>query len=403
MGKPFEAVKISDNVYWVGAIDWAIRDFHGYSTDRGSTYNAYLILADKITLVDTVKAAFRDEFMSRIASVVDPKKIDVLVSNHSEMDHTGCFPDVVRDVAPDEIYASTMGVKALEQHFHAGVPVTAVKDDSRISLGNMHLRFFETRMLHWPDSMFSYLEEEQVLFSQDAFGMHLASSQRFDDEIEDYILDMEAAKYYANILMPFSPLVTKLLERWSSLGLPLKLVAPDHGPVWRAGIPRIIAAYADWALRKPTMKAVVVYDTMWGSTGKMALAVADGLCAGGAVPMVLPIRQSHRSDITTEVLDAGALLVGSPTINRQMFPTLADSLTYLKALGPPKLLGAAFGSYGWSGEAVGYVNEFLREMKVELVSDGLRVQYVPDEDALNECRALGGLVAGRLKELVGGQ
>jgi flavorubredoxin len=402
MGKPFEAVKISDNVYWVGAIDWAIRDFHGYSTNRGSTYNAYLILADKITLVDTVKASFRDELMSRVASVVDPKKIDVFVSNHSEMDHTGCFPDVLREAEPDEVYASTMGVKALEQHFHAGVPVTAVKDDSRISLGNMHLRFFETRMLHWPDSMFSYLEEEQVLFSQDAFGMHLASSSRFDDEIDAHILDYESAKYYANILMPFSPLVTKLLERWSGLGLPLKLVAPDHGPVWRTGIPKIIAAYADWALRKPTMKTVVVYDTMWGSTEKMALAVADGLCAGGATPVVLPIRRSHRSDITTEVLEAGALLVGSPTINRQMFPTLADALTYLKALGPPKLIGAAFGSYGWSGEAVGYVNRILEEMKVRLVSDGLRVQYVPDEEALNECRALGGLVAERLRELVEG-
>ncbi len=401
MGKPFEAVRISEHVYWVGAIDWAIRDFHGYSTNRGSTYNAFLIMADKITLVDTVKAPFRQELMSRIASVVDPGEISVLISNHSEMDHTGCLTDVVAEIRPDEIYASTMGAKAIEKHFHAGLPITPVKDGERLSLGNMNLTFLETRMLHWPDSMFSYLEEEQVLFAQDAFGMHLASAARFDDEIEDHVLDFESAKYYANILMPFSSLVTKLLARVKELDLPIKLVAPDHGPIRRKGIAKIMELYAQWAESKPTMKAVVAYDTMWNSTSKMALAIADGLTAGGAIPTVLPIRSSHRSDLATEVLDAGALLVGSPTINGQMFPTLADALTYLKALRPLNLIGAAFGSYGWSGEAVGYVNDVLTEMKIELVSEGFKVNYVPDEAALNECRALGGLVAEQLKRVVG--
>ncbi len=400
MGKLFEAVKISDSVYWVGAIDWAIRDFHGYSTNRGSTYNAYLIMADKITLLDTVKAPFKHELMTRISSVVDPSEISVVISNHSEMDHSGCLPDVIAEVRPDEIYASTMGVKALGKHFHAGLPITAVKDGERLSLGNRNLTFLETRMLHWPDSMFTYLEEEQILFAQDAFGMHLASAERFDDEIEDHILDYESAKYYANILMPFSPLVTKLLARVKELDLPIRLVAPDHGPIWRTGIPKILESYARWARQEPTTKAVVAYDTMWQSTAKMAVAVADGLTAGGATPRVVPLRSSHRSDLAMEILDAGALILGSPTINQQMFPTLADVLTYLKGLKPLNLVGAAFGSYGWSGEAVGYLNDLLKQMKVELVSDGVKVQYVPDDNALNECRALGVLVADRLKRTV---
>jgi flavorubredoxin len=400
MGKPLQAVKLTDTVYWVGAIDWAVRDFHGYSTERGTTYNAYLILADKITLLDTVKAPFRDELLSRIASVVDPRDIDVFVSNHSEMDHSGCFPDIVRAIEPSEVYASPMGVKTLRKHFHSGPEVAVVKDGETLSLGNRTLRFMETRMLHWPDSMFSYLEEEEILFSQDAFGMHLASSQRFDDEIERHVLDYEGAKYYANILLHFSPLVTKTLKRVEESGLAFKLIAPDHGPVWRADIQWILEKYAAWAAQKPSMKAVVVYDSMWDSTAKMARAVADGLASGGASAKLLPMRASHRSEVTTEVLDAGALLVGAPTMNNNMFPTIADTLTYLKGLRPVNLIGAAFGSYGWSGEAVPQVNQILTEMKVELVHEGLKIQYVPDEDGLNECRALGALVAERLRALV---
>ncbi len=389
---------MSDRVYWVGAIDWGIRDFHGYSTDRGTTYNAYLVLADQVTLVDTVKASFRQELLSRIASVVDPSEIEIVISNHSEMDHSGCLPEIAAELKPDRIYASAMGVKALSQHFHGGPDVTAVKDGESVSLGNMNLTFLETRMLHWPDSMFSYLPEQGVLFAQDAFGMHLASSERFDDELDSCVLEREAAKYYANILPPFSRLVSKLLARVGELDLPIEFVAPDHGPVWRQGFGRIVELYTKWADQKPTRNVVIVYDTMWGSTATMARAIADGVASGGACPRLLPLRASNRSDVATEVLEAGALLVGTPTLNNQMFPTIADVLVYLKGLKPANLIGTAFGSYGWSGEAVKQAVEILRDMKVDLVADGLTVRYVPDEPALTECRALGRLVGERLAQ-----
>ncbi len=397
MAEPFRAVRITDRVYWVGAIDWQIRDFHGYSTRRGTTYNAYLVLADDVTLIDTVKASFRDEFMSRIRSVVDPRDIKVVVSNHSEMDHSGLLPEVVKAVEPREVIASAMGAKALAEHFHGFDKVVAVKDGERRSLGNMGITFYETRMLHWPDSMVSHLAEEQLLFSQDAFGMHLASSERFDDELDPAVLEEEARKYYANILMPYSPVVTKALARLQALALPTKLVAPDHGPVWRKGFGGILASYERWAEQRPTRKAVVVYDTMWGSTAAMARAIGDGLAAGGASVRLHPMSASDRSDVATEVLDAGALIVGSSTLNGQMLPRVADALTYLKGLKPANIVGLAFGSYGWSGEAVQHVHDALVQMKIEMAGDPQKCRYVPSEEQLALLREVGEQVAARLR------
>jgi len=398
MEEAFKAVKVTDAVYWVGAIDWDIRNFHGYATNRGTTYNAYLVLADKIALMDTVKAPFKNEMLSRIASLIDPTKIDYTISNHSEMDHSGCLPEVMELVKPEKVFASENGVKALSDHFHMGKEIVAVKDGDTLSLGNMTLSFMETRMLHWPDSMFTYLVEEELLFSQDAFGMHLATTERFDDEINDEILEDEAAKYYANILLPFSSFVTKLLEKVQKLGIPIKTIAPDHGPLWRKGVKKILDLYAKWAEQKRTRKAVIMYDTMWHSTALMARAICDGVVSGGASAKVMPLGSSHRSDVATEILDAGALLVGSPTLNNNIFPTVADALTCLKGLRPRNLIGAAFGSYGWSGESVKQLNSILAEMKVELVSDGVNVKYVPDDKALAECFSFGVLVAEKLKE-----
>lgn len=396
MKTSFQATQVNDRVYWVGAIDWGIRNFHGYATERGSTYNAYLILADKVTLVDTVKAPFREEMLVRIASVIDPKKIDYIISNHSEMDHSGCLPQVIQAVKPEKVFASVMGAQALQEHFHLDREISAVRDGESLSLGNLNLTFLETRMLHWPDSMITYLAEDKLLFSQDAFGMHLASSDRFADQIEDWILNYEAAKYYANILLPFSALVTKLLERVQKLGIAIKTIAPDHGPIWREEVSRMPELYATWAAQRPTNKTVVVYDTMWQSTALMARAIAEGLSLGGTMTKLMPLESCHRSDVVTEVLDAGALLVGSPTINNNMFPTVADTLAYLKGLKPKNLLGAAFGSYGWSGEAVGQVMEVLAEMKIDIVGEGLKVKYVPDESALAQCFSLGSWVAEKL-------
>jgi len=393
---PFAAVKVTERVYWVGAVDWGIRDFHGYATRRGSTYNAYLVVGDKIALIDTVKAPFVGEMLARVASVVNPAGIDYVISNHAEMDHSGGLPEVLAAVKPEKVFASTMGVKALAEHFALAQDVTPVKEGESLSLGNATLQFVEARMLHWPDSMMSYLAEERLLFSNDAFGMHLASSRRFADEIEPAVLEEEAARYYANILLPLSPLVGKLLEKVGKLGLAIDVIAPSHGPVWRKDPEHIAARYGEWAAGGAKRKAVVAYDTMWQSTAAMARAVGDGLAAAGVETVVVPLRESHRSDVATEVLEAGALLVGSPTLNNGIFPTVADMLTYLKGLKPRNLVGAAFGSYGWSGEAVAQMEEALRGMGVSVVEEGLRVKYVPDGEALWGCAALGRRAAEKL-------
>jgi flavorubredoxin len=397
-GSGFSAVRVSEHVYWVGAVDWALRDFHGYSTLRGTTYNAYLVLGDYPILIDTVKAPFKDEMLSRVASVVNPADVKVIISNHSEMDHSGSLLQVVAEVKPDKVYASQMGVKDLHDQFHDSCEILPVKDAETLKLGGLGFTFLETRMLHWPDSMITYLAEDQLVFSQDGFGMHLADAKRFADETDPAVMYYEGKKYFANILLPYAPLVTKLLARIAQLGIPLEIIAPDHGPIWRKDLGTLTGWWARWAEQKPENRAVVAYDTMWQSTALMARAIGDGLSAGGTAVAMVPLSCNTRSDAVTELLCAGAFLVGSPTMNNGMFPTLADLLTYARGLKPKNLIGAAFGSYGWSGEATAHIEEYLRQMKVELVAPALKVKFVPDEAALQQCRELGRLVAARLKE-----
>lgn len=402
MGEPFEAVKISEHVYWVGAVDWSVRDFHGYSTTRGSTYNAYLVMGDEPVLIDTVKEPFTRELLARISSVTEPRRIRYVVSNHSEMDHTGALPRVIEAVKPEKVFASGMGVKDLGGHFHMDREIIAVKDGESVELAGLHFTFLETRMLHWPDSMMTYLAEDRLLFSQDGFGMHLATGRMFTDELPGRLIEEECAKYYANILLPYSTVVTRLLARVKGLGIPIEFICPDHGPIWRRDPDRIIDLYAGWAAQAPAGKAVILYDTMWGSTDLMARAIADSLEKEGVEVAVTRMRASHRSEFVTELLDSGALLAGSPTMNNQMFPTVADALTYAKGLKPMNLVGAAFGSYGWSGEAAKQVGAELEQMRVELVGEPLRARYVPDDEALLACRQLGAAVAARLKEVIEG-
>ena len=395
MNNTFKAVQVTEDVWWVGAIDWNIRDFHGYRTGRGSTYNAYLVLADKITLIDTVKAPFREEMMERIASVVDPGKIEYIVSNHSEMDHSGSLPQVIAAVNPKKVFASVVGAKTLAELFPNPGEITPVKDGETFSLGNRTLTFLETRMLHWPDSMFTYLNEEQLLFSQDAFGMHYASLERFADACDPAVLAYEAATYYANILLPYSPQVLKLIEKVKNAKLTFKIIAPDHGPIWRKETDAIIGRYAEWAAQKPEGRAVVVYATMWHSTERMARAISEGLAAGGLRVKVMSMDEVHRSDVMYELLCAGAVAVGSPTLNNHVLPNMADILTYMRGLKPRNMIAAAFGSYGWSGEAVREIEEVLTEMKLEKTGEGIRVKNVPDAEALSRCYDLGKDMAGQ--------
>ena len=395
------AVKISNNVYWVGAVDWNIRDFHGYQTKRGSTYNAYLVLAEQATLIDTVKAPFKNEMLSRINSVIDPREIEIIVSNHAEMDHTGCLPDIIREVKPKAVYASAMGAKVLKELYDLPQEVLPVKDEDSLSLGNLNLTFLETRMLHWPDSMFTYLEDDQLLFSQDAFGMHYASSERFDGNLSPSILEYEASTYYANILLPYSALVSKLIQRVVSSGLSIKVIAPDHGPIWRKNPQWIIEKYKTWSDQKPTSKAVIVYGSMWRSTELMARAIAEGLACHGIDVKFMCMDNCHRSDVMYELLDAAAVVIGSSTLNNNMLPQIADVTTYMKGLKPRNLLGFAFGSYGWSGEAAVQIDAIMKEMGVELTGEALRAKNVPTEAILKECYERGEVLAEKIRGAVG--
>ncbi|MBP5616809.1 MAG: flavodoxin domain-containing protein [Elusimicrobiaceae bacterium] len=395
-----QAIQISPNVYWVGAIDWNLRDFHGYATHRGTTYNAYLILADKPTLVDTVKKEFYPQMLERIQSVLDPKKIEIIISNHAEMDHSGALSQAVADFSPSQVYASVMGVKNLVAQLHPSFEIKPVKTGDKIDLGSDTLSFVEARMLHWPDSMLAYLEKENILFTNDVFGMHLATSKLFDDENDESIWLEEARKYYANIILPYSDIVTRFLGQVQQMGLTPQLIAPDHGFIWRKDPFKIVELYAQFAAQKPTDKAVIVYDTMWGSTEKMACALADGLRQNGTEVKQLSMHVCHRSDVITELLGAGALLVGTPVLNSNIFPAMADVLCYIKGLNPKNLIGAAFGSYGWNGAPVDSVTKLLEEMGVEIVSPAVKSLFVPDEAKLQECENLGKLVSQKLKEKI---
>lgn len=391
------AIEVKPGIYWVGAIDWGLRDFHGYSTELGSTYNAFLVVDEHVTLFDTVKATHTEEMLWRISQVIDPAKIDTIVVNHAEMDHSGSLGRMIEVVRPERVFASPACEKALKAHFHQdGWPVHVVKSGDRLNLGRRNVTFLETKMLHWPDSMFSFLAEDGLLISSDAFGAHYASSERFDDEVETGELMHQAAKYYANILNPYSPLVLNLLEQVRKLGLKIDMIAPDHGVIWRRDPGKILSAYADWGAQKTREKALVVFDSMWHSTEKMADAVGQGLLEKGVSVQVMDLHGWHRSDVVTELLDSRGLVLGSPTLNNGMLPRMADVLCYAKGLRFTGRLGAAFGSYGWGGEAVKLLNEALDEMKVRRVHEGLRVQYVPTQDDLERCRELGHGVAGAI-------
>ncbi len=383
-------VELVPKVYWVGAIDWTLRDFHGYLTEAGTTYNAYLILDERITLIDTVKAESVPEMMARVAEIVDPEKISYIISNHVEMDHSGGLPEVIARVRPEKVFCSPLGKAGLSRHYKQDWPFVEVKTGSELSLGRYNLTFLETPMLHWPDSMMTYLKEEQLLFSSDGFGAHLASSERFDDQLPDYPPDYfhQLKKYYANILMPFGTLITQLFEKVAQLGLTFKMIAPDHGLIYRNPA-WVLEAYRKWAAGEVEPKALVIYDTMWHSTEMMAEALTQGLMDAGVEAQLHHLRRTHYSDIVTEVLDAGLLLFGSPTLNSGIFPTMAQFLTYLKGLRPKNKAAAAFGAYGWSGEAIKTVQDILVSMRLKVSPEPVRVRMAPSDADLASCVEFG--------------
>ena len=396
----YNARKISSNVYWVGAIDNEIREFHGYGTPRGTTYNAYLILGKSPVLIDTVKKQFFTEMVARIKSILDPSKINYIISNHSEMDHSGALPESIELIKPEKVFASKNGLEALNQHFVLPMEVSVVKNGEEIILDDTKLKFIDTRMLHWPDSMFTYYANDNILFSQDAFGMHFATYNLSSAGNNREIMRWEAAKYFANILLPYSSLVLKLLQHIAGLGINIKQIAPDHGPIWDnvSDIQWITELWRQWASQQPTLKSVILYSTMWNSTKKMAEIIANSIAQNGVEIKIIPTAYSHRSDVITELLCAGALLVGSPILNQELYPTMVDVLSYIKGLKPKNLIGQAFGSYGWSSDAL---NMLTREMKdrmaINMVGDPIFVKYVPKQSDLVSCAELGKTIAAKLK------
>ncbi|HMK52783.1 MAG TPA: FprA family A-type flavoprotein [Thermodesulfobacteriota bacterium] len=391
-----EKVELKKGIYWVGAIDWNIRDFHGYSTPYGTTYNAYLILDEKNVLVDTVKAPFYLEMLGRISEIIDPSRIDVVVSNHVEMDHSGSLLQIVERIGSPTVITSERGQKGLMKHYKKSPKFKVVKSGETFSTGHRTLTFVEAPMLHWPDSMFTYIKEDQLLLPNDAFGQHVATCQRFEDEIVEGVMK-HASKYYANILWPLAPLILKKVDEVVKMGIPIDMIGPSHGLIWRKDPGRIIQAYVNWSQGKAGNKILVVYDTMWGSTESIAKAILKGLVEEGAEARLLHLRSNHRSDIVEEMLEAKGILLGSPTLNNGMFPTMGDFLTYVSGLRPKGKVFGLFGSHGWGGGAIKEMRRVLEKDKFEVWEKELPVQYVPDPDELKNAIQFGKEFAQKLQ------
>lgn len=388
-------VELKPRIYWVGGIDWHLRNFHGYMTQRGTTYNAYLILDEKVVLVDTVKHYLFDEMLARIRAVIDPAKIDYLVSNHVEMDHSGSLAKLVALAPKAKVVTSPNGAKGLRRHYKQDWDPLVVKSGDTLPIGKRTLQFFLTPMVHWPDNMVTYIPEEKLLLPNDAFGQHVATPERFDDELCWDILHEEAAKYYANIVLPYGEQVQKALEALA--GLPIEMIAPSHGVIWRKHLPKLLAAYQRWAANDTDARAVIVYDTMWGSTEKLAYSLLEGLEDQGIPVTLRNLRTIHISDVMTDLLTAKAILIGSPTLNMGMLPTVGAFSTYLKGLKPKRRIGFAFGSYGWAGQSVKELEGVMRGLGWDIPVEGVSVQYIPDEAELQKMRAIGNQLGELLK------
>ena len=391
-------VVLKEEVNWVGVVDWNIRDFHGYITSRGSAYNAYLISDEKVALVDTVKSTFCDELIEHITELTSFEKIDYIIVNHVEMDHSSSLPKISKLAKNAKIFASQRGKDALIKHYGADFNVVeTVKTDEELKLGKRTLRFLEAPMLHWPDSMFTYLEEDKILMPNDAFGQHFATTGRFDDEVDECELMEEAKTYYANILMPFAPLITRKIQEIVKMGIPIDMIAPSHGVIWRKDPSKIINAYLNWSSGAAKQKAVVVFDTMWGSTDKMARAIASGLKSGGIEVKLLKLRATDNTDVVTEILDSKAVVVGSPTLNNQMFPSVGSFLTYIIGLKPKEKIWGFFGSYGWGGGAVRDMVEIAKKAGFEVLEPNVDVKYVPNNEDLKRCFDFGEEIAKKIR------
>ncbi len=380
---------VKNNIYWMGKIDWELRKFHGdeYSTHRGSSYNSYLIKEDKVALIDTVWRPFAKEFVENLANEIDLDKIDYIIANHAESDHSGALPELMRLIPDTPIYCTKNGVKSLKGHYHQDWDFQVVKTGDKLSLGKKELVFVEAPMLHWPDSMFCYLTGDNVLFSNDAFGQHYASEYMFNDLVDQNELAQECIKYYANILTLFSPMVIKKIQEVLSFKLPLDIICTSHGIIWRDKPEQIVEQYLAWADNYQENQITIIYDTMWNGTRVMAEKIAEGIkAADNEVNIKLfNLPKTDKNDVITEIFKSKAILVGSPTINKGILVSVAGMLEQVKGLKFKNKKATAFGCYGWSGESNKIISSELEAAGFDRIDDGIKAMWNPDKESIENC------------------
>lgn len=388
-------VIIKEEVYWVGAVDWDIKNFHGYITHRGTTYNSYLIVSEKIALVDTVKAQFYETWLRHIKTIIDPKEIDYIISNHAEPDHSGSLAKFYREEASQSEIIATERGKTIITKYYGELPITTTKQKPQIDLGRKTLNFVAVPMAHWPDSMVSYIPEDKILLSNDAFGQHLSSSGRFDDEVDPKKLWHEAEAYYANILMPLKSSVGRAIKALD--GVPIEIIAPSHGIIWRKDLGGILNKYSQWINGHTEPKVIIAYDTMWNSTKNLAYAIAEGIASEEIECRVYNLTENHRSDIITDLLEARVILIGSPTLNNHVYPNVAEFLAYMRGLRPQNKIGAGFGSYGWAGGARRFVEEQMKLAGIKILESELDCTFKPTESEWQKAYDFGVMIAKKVK------
>lgn len=387
------AKQITDKVSWVGKVDWELTRFHGdeYSTHRGSSYNSYLIRDEKVALIDTVWLPYDREFVSRLKQEINLNDIDYIIMNHNEIDHSGALPELMREIPDTPIYCTKKGEAIIRGHYHQDWNFVNVKTGDTLSLGKSTLTFVEMTMLHWPDSMLTYMDGDNILFSNDAFGQHFASESLYNNTVNQADLMYEAEKYYANILNLYSPLVKKKIDQILAMNLPVDMICPSHGIIWKENPMQIVEKYIQWSNAYQENQITIAYDTMWQSTRKMAEAIAEGIRSvdNDVTLKIVNVAHDDKNDVLTEMFHSKAVLIGSPTINYGISFAISGLLEMMKGLKMRNKKAAAFGSYGWSGDAVKIINNLLKEGGFELVDDGLAKLWVPDEQAIEECREYG--------------
>ena len=390
---------VKENVYSAGCVDWGERRFHGstYTTKKGVTYNSYLIVDEKITLIDAVRKEFFAEFADNIGRIADPARIENIVINHIEPDHSGSFPELLKLCPNAKIYGTQKSKQGLLKYYGVCGDFVCVKAGQSINIGKRTLDFIDVPMIHWPDSMFTYCAFDKILFSNDGFGQHYATNKIFDDEVSCDILMEEAKKYYANILWPFGSLIASKLSAIKKLNLEIEMIAPSHGLIWRKYIPQIMDKYLYWAANSTQNKIAVVYETMWNSTEAMARKIVEGITSQGVEAFLFDITKCDSTELSAYILDAKGFVFGSSTHDNVMLPVIAGFLHYLKGLKPKGRKAFAFGSYGWSGEAVKEIETLLEEAGIEKTQEGVRAVYAPSKEELDKCFEAGKAFALNIK------